>query len=108
MLVTSRTVKVIDLMKNGAADNEIQVVVRLTWNNPTGTAYQNFVFNEATVQSVMESNTTGIFNDFGRMFYVNITGMEDLEDVTATVMIVSGSNAADAGKTLTVKTTAAK
>ena len=107
MLVTSRTVKVIDLMKNGAADNEIQVVVRLTWNNPTGTAYQNFVFNEGTIQSVMESNT-GAFNGFGRMFYVNITGMEDLENLTATVMIVSGSNAADAGKTLTVKTTAAK
>lgn len=36
MLVTSRTVKVIDLMKDGAADNEIQVVVRLIWDNPTG------------------------------------------------------------------------
>ncbi|MBQ7230946.1 MAG: hypothetical protein IJX04_08645 [Oscillospiraceae bacterium] len=101
LLVTSRTLEVIDLLRDGANDNDIQIAVRLTWDNETGTAYQDFVFNEETIQNVMQSND-GTFNGFLRMFYVNVTGLEELEGVTATAMVIAGCNAVDAGKTLDV------
>ncbi len=101
MLVTSRTMEVIDLLKDGASDNDIQVIVRLNWDNATGTAYQDFVFNETTIQRVMQSNG-GSYGVFGRMFFVNITGLEALANVKATVMIVSGSNAVDQAGALKV------
>ncbi len=101
MLVTSRTMEAVDLMKDGAADNDIQVVVRLTWDNDTGTAYQDFVFNETTIQNVMSSND-GTFNGFSRMFYVKITGLKGMAGVTCTTMVISGANAADLGKTVTL------
>ena len=101
MLVTSRTLEVIDLLKDGAEDNDIQIVVRLTWDSETGTAYQDFVFNEDTIQNVMKSNT-GTYGGFERMFYVNVSGINELTGVTATAMVIAGSNAVDAGKTLNV------
>ena len=102
MLVTSRTLEVIDLLRDGAADNDIQIAVRLTWNNATGTAYQDFVFNEDTICNVMQSNK-GTALDFGRMFYVNVTGLDSLEGVTATAMVIAGCNAVDSGAMMNVK-----
>ena len=102
MLVTSRTLEVIDLLRDGAADNDIQIAVRLTWNNATGTAYQDFVFNEDTICNVMQSNK-GTALDFGRMFYVNVTGLDSQEGVTATAMVIAGCNAVDSGAMMNVK-----
>ena len=102
LLTTSRTMETIELLKNGAEDNDVKVVVRVSWNGEDGRTHKDFKFNDETVQRVMQSNR-GKFNDFGRMFYVTVSGLENLTGVTAQVMIISESNAADSGLTHDMK-----
>ncbi len=98
MLATSRTAKVITLLKDGASDNDIQIGVRLTVN---GEKSVTFIFTEYAIKNVMNSNG-GKFNLFDRMFYANFTGIEDFESVEATAVVIAHGNVIDSHKDVIV------
>ena len=83
---------VVELLKNGGADNNIRIVIRLSWDTADGTATQEFAFNDQVVAQVYNSNG-GAINDYGKMFAMTITGYEDLRNLGANIMVVSGTNA---------------
>ncbi len=103
-LVTSRTTKIITLLKNGASDNDIQIGVRLTVNGEDSTTKDSatFVFTDVTIKNVMNSNG-GKFNLFDRMFYANFTGIDEFNSVTAQAVVISNGNVVDMGPVLTLK-----
>ncbi len=71
-----------DLLANGASDNGISIVVRLTWTTATGTAYQDFVFADEHIEAVFAPNSTA-------NFYIRITGYQAL-GITGENLVVSG------------------
>lgn len=77
-----------DLLPDGASDNELSFVVRLEWENAsgTGTAYQNFVYKDDHV-----GNTFTNSNDL----YLSLTGYEaldiDLSTLTVKGMVITNS-----------------
>ena len=97
-LVTSRTTKIITLLRNGASDNDIQIGIRLTVNAEDSVT---FVFTDDTIKTVMNSNG-GKFNLFDRMFYANFTGVEDFTGVTAELIVIAHGNVIDSHKDVIV------
>ncbi len=90
-LVTTKTMKVISLLKDGAADNDIQIGVRVTVN---GNDPKTFVFSESAVKNVMNSNG-GKFNLFDRMFYASFTGLDSFETVEVHPVVIAHGNVID-------------
>ncbi len=95
-LVTSRTTKIITLLKDGASDNDIQIGVRLTVNGEDSTTKDGttFVFTDVTIKNVMNSNG-GKFNLFDRMFYANFTGIDDFTSVIAEPIVIAHGTVID-------------
>ena len=83
----------LELLKDGAADNNLQVVIVLTWDNEQGTGSQVFVFTDEVAASVYSSNL-GNWNQYEKMFSMVITGIERVENLKANIMLVSGTNTA--------------
>ena len=86
----------VDLLRDGASDNNIQVMIVLTWSGDNGTGSQKFVFNDGYVQDVFSSQA-GKWNQYVRMFLLTITGAESVENLVANIVVVSGTNAAYVG-----------
>ena len=83
--------KIIDLLKDGAADNNIRIMLRLSWTTDDGNGQQDFCFNEDVVQTVYGSNT-GKWNTYSKMFSMVVTGVEGIENLKADMIVVSGTN----------------
>lgn len=98
LLATSRTMQVIDLLKNASADNDIQIIIRLTVDGES----KDFAFSENTIRNVMQSNK-GKFNLFDRMFYANFTGVEQFTSVTARAAVIAHGQVIDFGSELILK-----
>ena len=84
---------VVQLLKDGTADNNLQVMIVLTWDNEQGTGSQEFVFTDEVVASVYSSND-GTWSGYEKMFSMVITGIDGIENLKANIMLVSGTNAA--------------
>ena len=84
--------EVVELLKGGAADNNIQIVILLSWDAGDATGYQDFTFTDEVVASVYTSNK-GTWNSYGKMFSMVIDGFENIENLKAQVVVVSGTNA---------------
>ena len=82
---------VVELLKNGGADNNLQVMILLTWDTEEGTGSQKFVFNDEIVASVYSSNQ-GTWSKYEKMFSMVITGYEGIENLNARIVLVSGTN----------------
>ena len=54
----------------GAANSHVRVAIRMTWDIETGSAFQNFVYNDATVKTVIESFTGSYYS---KAFYATVT-----------------------------------
>ena len=75
------------LLVDGAADNELSVIIRLAWANEKGTAYQDFVYNDSQIGKVAGSyDYTFTLNGFSAL------GIE-LSTLTVTAMVVTNSGA---------------
>ena len=98
-LVTSRTTEILDVLKDGANENNVQIVIRITAN---GGEPKDFAFSEVTIMNVMRSNK-GAFNSFERMFYANFTGLEEFDSVTACIAVIANNNVVDVGSAFTLK-----
>ena len=82
---------VVDLLKDGCADNHLQVMIVLTWDNDQGSGSQRFVFNDAVVASVYSSNQGGL-GSYGKMFSMVINGVDGIENLKASIVLLSGTN----------------
>ena len=82
----------VDLLKNGGADNNIEIVIRLTWDTDQGTGSQDFKFTDEVVGSVYSSNQ-GAWNKYSKMFSMVVTGFESIENLKANIIVVSGTDA---------------
>ena len=83
---------VVELLKNGGADNNIQIMILLSWDTDEGTGYQDFVFTDDVVSAVYNSNR-GSWSSYSKMFSMVIKGFENIESLKAQVVVVSGTNA---------------
>jgi len=83
---------VVELFKNGAADNDVKIMIRLTWDTADGVRTQDFVFNENTIGNVYQSNK-GTETGYGRMFTMTVTGIDSVSNLRANVVILSGTHA---------------
>ena len=83
---------VVDLLKDGGADNNIEIVIRLTWDTDQGTGSQDFKFTDAVVGSVYSSND-GTWSGYSKMFSMVVTGFESIESLKANMIVVSGTDA---------------
>ena len=83
---------VVELFSDGCADNNIQVMILLTWNTDQGTGSQKFVFTEEVVSKVYSSNN-GSWNGYSKMFSMVITGIDGIENLKADMVLVSGTDA---------------
>ena len=83
---------VVELLADGGTDNNVRIMILLSWDTADGTGYQDFVFTDAVVAQVYSSNL-GEWNQYASMFSMVITGIENIENLSARVQIVSGTNA---------------
>ena len=89
--VCPSSMDVVELLKNGAADNNLQVMILLTWDTADGTGSQKFVFTDEVVAQVFQSNN-GTTTGYGKMFAMTITGADTVENLHADIALVSGTN----------------
>ena len=82
----------VELLKDGGADNNIQIMIRLSWDTAEGTGSQDFVFNDDVVTSVYSSNN-GTWDSYSKMFSMVVTGYEGIENLKANVIVISGTDA---------------
>ena len=82
----------VELLKDGSADNNLQIMILLSWDTADGTGSQKFVFTDEVVSQVYSSNN-GSWNSYGQMFSMVITGFETISNLRADVVIVSGTDA---------------
>ena len=80
----------VELLKDGGADNSIQIMIVLNWDDEQGTGSQQFVFTDEVVASVYSSNN-GTWDSYSKMFSMIITGTESVENLSASIMLVSGT-----------------
>lgn len=90
---------VVALMKDGIADNEFRITLLMTWDENTGTASQEYVFNEATVIDVANSNN-GTVGGYGKMYVAALTGLGHKTNLKIRARVVSNSGAVDNDKIL--------
>ena len=81
----------VELLKDGGADNDVQIMILLSWDSADGTSTQKFVFKDEIVASVFNSNT-GTITGYEKMFVMVITGIENVENLRASVVVVSATN----------------
>ena len=82
-----------ELLKDGASDNELKVIIRLTWSDKNGEHFQNFVYNDEQVSKIVTANGKEVFT-------LTLTGYQDLENLTFTAMVVSDAGAEFAGNVI--------
>ena len=83
---------IVEMLKDGGADNNIRIVIRLSWDTTDGVGYQEFAFTDEVMGAVYNSNQ-GTWNSYSQMFSMVITGFEEIENLNARVLVISGTNA---------------
>ena len=91
-LVCPVRMDVVELLKDGGADNDIQIMFRLSWDTADGTGSQEFLFSDDVVARVYSSNN-GSWSGYGKMFSMVITGTESVENLSVRALMVSGTDA---------------
>ena len=84
-----------NLLEDGASDNDLKIIVRLTWNTANGAAYQDFVYNEDQVKDVITANGESAFT-------MTISGFEKFEGLSISAAILSGTDVAVFGEAFTI------
>ncbi len=87
----------IDLLKNGAEDNGLSIIVRLTWQTEDGLAQQDFFYNETLIGRFFSAIGTEEKLDFT----FNMSGYDALniqeETLTVCAMVVTDSGVVSQG-----------
>ena len=69
----------------GMENSRVKIAIRMTWEIETGSAFQNFVFNDKTVKTVVDSYAGGYYS---QAFYATITNSE-YADFDLKVVLIS-------------------
>jgi len=69
------------LLNNGAADNNLEFVVRLSWEGANGTVYQDLVYTDEMVRQVYS----------GKAFVFSVSSYESFAGLSASVVVASGT-----------------
>ena len=80
---------VAELLKDGGADNKVQVAIILTWDTADGTGSQRFVFTDEVISQVYSSHNG---EEYTKMFSMVVTGFENIQNLTARIAMVSDTN----------------
>ena len=83
---------VVELLKNGGADNNVRIMIQLTWDTDAGTGSQQFAFSDEVVSQVYSSNNGKSWTGYSKMFSMVVTGFENIENLTARIAVVSGTD----------------
>ena len=92
---------VVDLLKNGAADNQLEIIVHLKWSNSLGEMEQTFRYNQETIMAVYNNNSA--LSNSETMFYLDVTGYEAFDSVTMQAAVVSALKCEDAANVKVIK-----
>ena len=92
---------ILDLLADGASDNEMSVIIRLEWTNEQGTANQEFVYNDSQIGYV------SVGKDGSAQDYTfTLTGYSalniELDTLVVTAYIVTNSGARAIGASWTM------
>lgn len=102
-MVPAPALAITELFKDGAADNNTKIVIRLTWTAGEGdkatTKSQDIVINEEHVKTVFQSHGGGSVTNFGLQFEITINGIEGIADLQASLVLVSGTGSENYGRT---------
>ena len=82
---------VVELLKDGAADNNLEVAIVLTWEDDQGISSQKFVLTDEVVAEVYSSNQ-GNWSSYSKRFSMVITGVESVANLKANIMLTSSTN----------------
>ena len=69
----------------GMENSRVKIAIRMTWEIETGSAFQNFVFNDKTVKQIIDSYANGYYS---QAFYATITNSE-YADFDLKVVLIS-------------------
>ena len=71
-------------LMQGMENSRVKIAIRMTWEIDTGSAFQNFVFNDKTVKDII-----GSFNgkNYTQAFYATITNSEYADFALQVVLI---------------------
>ena len=69
----------------GMENSHVKIAIRMTWEIDTGSAFQNFVYNDKTVKAVIDSYAGGYYS---QAFYATITNSE-YADFELKVVLIS-------------------
>ena len=84
--------EVVELLKDGGTDNNVQIMILLSWDTDQGVGTQRFVFTDAVVGQVYSSND-GTWSGYGKMFSMVVTGFGNIENLNARIAVISDTNA---------------
>jgi len=70
------------LLNDGAADNNLEFVVRLSWEGTNGTVYQDLVYTDEMVRQVYS----------GKAFVFSVGGYESFAGLSASIVTASGTH----------------
>ncbi len=73
-----------DLLADGGSDNDLSVVIRLSWKSGDNTEIHDFVASDALVGEVVSANGT-------RQFVLSVGNYAEFENLTFQAMIFSGN-----------------
>ena len=85
------------LLKNGAEDNQLKIVIRFSWKEADlGIMYQMLDYNTDMISKVYTENPA--FDGNGTSFFVSITGYDKYEEVTVRGVVISDMGMEDTAK----------
>jgi len=76
-------------LAQGMENSKVKIAIRMTWNIETGTAYQDFIYNNTTVGNVINSYSNG---RYGQVFNA-IMNNSDSIDFTLSAVLISETGA---------------
>lgn len=71
--------------------HDVRIAIRLSWDTADGTGSQEMVFSDDVVAQVFRSND-GSWSGYSRMFSMVVTGFDEIRNLQAHVLILSGTN----------------
>jgi hypothetical protein len=77
------------LLKKGVDVTGVTIVVRVSWRQAEGVRSQNFVYNDEQVLGFIESYGAAAAGKYGQQFWLTLTGVENIEDLTFTAVVKS-------------------
>ena len=98
---TNYNYDVVELLKNGALDNDLEFCVDLAWGDEQGIMEQTFTYKDSMVAQVYTENS--VLDNSGIVFTITVSGMDSFDSVTMNAVVKSMLGQEDAASVKTIK-----